>query len=409
MDIDKQKISLALSGGGFKATLFHLGVVRRLMELGLFNNIKTVSSASGGSILNGLLGLHYDKIKDIDDFDKLITTKIKKIVRINVRNRLIFCSIPYLLSKWKFCKLMDKHLFDDKKLSDLSKNIKNVLNATDLNSGMRWRFNKNNFGGYDHGDCSSTDQIKISEAVYSSAAFPGLLSPFVIVKKKFKFVRRNKEEEYYNPEKIQLLDGGIYDNTGFSGLRKELENEKRFVIISDAIEIFDKKKKSFSWFNQLKRMGFIILDMKTRKDRTSLVNKLIKLKKDDGSYENSKLNGIIFLIKNNCKHYRNYEDNRYYIPPTKDNIPSDIGWDEHIVSQLAHMRTDFEVFHKIEIDYLMYHGASLLDVNLRKWHPEIYKELPNIPLMRPDYNDKKVNKILSRSHKHYLFNFIRYL
>lgn len=408
MDKDKLNISLALSGGGFRATLFHLGVIRRLVELGLFRNIETVSSASGGSFLNGLLGLYYDEVNDIDDFDELISKKIRAFVRINVRNRLLFFTLPYFLSKWKFCGLMDKFLYNDRKLTDLSKNVKNIFNATDLNSGMRWRFNSSNFGGFDYGYCENTKDIKISEAVYSSSAFPGLLAPFTIKKHKYWFQKKDNKKKFLNPEKIQLLDGGIYDNTSITGLHYQLENEASFVIASDAIETFDKRKRSFNLFNQIKRMGLIILDRKTRMERTSLIEDFTRRRNKDGSFKNSKLNGIIFLMKKDCMHYRNIEDDQYYIPPTKDDIPIDIGWDEDVVYQLSHMRTDLDKLHDIEIEYLMYHGASLLDVALRKWHPDVYGD-QHIPLPKPDYDDKKAKRILSRCHKTCLFNFLRYL
>jgi len=45
------KIGIALSGGGFRASIFHLGVIRRLEELGLMKNISVISAVSGGSII----------------------------------------------------------------------------------------------------------------------------------------------------------------------------------------------------------------------------------------------------------------------------------------------------------------------------------------------------------------------
>ncbi|HMB71070.1 MAG TPA: patatin-like phospholipase family protein, partial [bacterium] len=44
------RLGLALSGGGFRASLFHVGVLRRLAELGLLQHVKVISSVSGGSI-----------------------------------------------------------------------------------------------------------------------------------------------------------------------------------------------------------------------------------------------------------------------------------------------------------------------------------------------------------------------
>ncbi len=48
----RRGIGLCLSGGGFRATLFHLGAIQRLFELGIATrpDFDTVTSVSGGSI-----------------------------------------------------------------------------------------------------------------------------------------------------------------------------------------------------------------------------------------------------------------------------------------------------------------------------------------------------------------------
>src|SRR5438105_5519370 len=48
-------IALCLSGGGFRAALFHLGALRRLNELGVLSTVETISSVSGGSIIAAYL------------------------------------------------------------------------------------------------------------------------------------------------------------------------------------------------------------------------------------------------------------------------------------------------------------------------------------------------------------------
>src|SRR6266852_5786868 len=45
-----RKIGLALSGGGVRAAVFHLGVIKRLAEEGLLEEVSTVSTVSGGSL-----------------------------------------------------------------------------------------------------------------------------------------------------------------------------------------------------------------------------------------------------------------------------------------------------------------------------------------------------------------------
>src|SRR5262249_60875896 len=48
-------IGIALSGGGFRAMLFHAGALMRLNELGILSRAARISSVSGGSIASGLL------------------------------------------------------------------------------------------------------------------------------------------------------------------------------------------------------------------------------------------------------------------------------------------------------------------------------------------------------------------
>src|SRR5208282_640505 len=49
--------ALCLSGGGYRAMLFHLGSLWRLNEAGLLRKLNRISSVSGGSITAGMLGL----------------------------------------------------------------------------------------------------------------------------------------------------------------------------------------------------------------------------------------------------------------------------------------------------------------------------------------------------------------
>src|SRR5262249_47967676 len=66
-DDDKAKqpqpgVALCLSGGGYRAMVFHLGTLLRLNELGWLKKLNRVSSVSGGSITAGVLGLKWKKL-----------------------------------------------------------------------------------------------------------------------------------------------------------------------------------------------------------------------------------------------------------------------------------------------------------------------------------------------------------
>ncbi|WP_170545277.1 patatin-like phospholipase family protein [Ruegeria arenilitoris] len=64
--MDFKGIALCLSGGGFRATLFHLGVLRRLYETGLLGHIRVVSAVSGGAITAALFQQNFDRDGDFD-------------------------------------------------------------------------------------------------------------------------------------------------------------------------------------------------------------------------------------------------------------------------------------------------------------------------------------------------------
>ena len=59
-------VALSLSGGGYRAMIFHVGALYRLNEVGLLGKLSRISSVSGGSITAGFLGLVWDKL----EFDK---------------------------------------------------------------------------------------------------------------------------------------------------------------------------------------------------------------------------------------------------------------------------------------------------------------------------------------------------
>lgn len=69
------RIGLALSGGGFRATLFHLGVVKLLRDVGLLKDVRRIGAVSGGSILAADLVLKWDKYTDTKEEFELAARK----------------------------------------------------------------------------------------------------------------------------------------------------------------------------------------------------------------------------------------------------------------------------------------------------------------------------------------------
>src|SRR5258708_4340713 len=60
-------VGLAMSGGGFRPTLFHLGALWRLNESGDLTKLDRISSVSGGSITAGLLGVRWGRLRFEDE------------------------------------------------------------------------------------------------------------------------------------------------------------------------------------------------------------------------------------------------------------------------------------------------------------------------------------------------------
>lgn len=85
----KENIFCAFSGGGYRATFFHAGVLRKLIDFGLKDRIKLLSCVSGGSIVGALFCLHYDEINDVADYDRLVLEPLIAFSRKDVRDRMV--------------------------------------------------------------------------------------------------------------------------------------------------------------------------------------------------------------------------------------------------------------------------------------------------------------------------------
>src|SRR5688572_958758 len=54
--------ALCLSGGGYRAMLFHVGAILRLNDAAMLRALKRVSSVSGGSITAAVLGMNWGEL-----------------------------------------------------------------------------------------------------------------------------------------------------------------------------------------------------------------------------------------------------------------------------------------------------------------------------------------------------------
>ena len=118
-------IALCLSGGGYRAMLFHVGALTRLNELGYLPKIDRVSSVSGGSITAGVLGkqwrhLRFNGVGSAENFNELVTEPLRRIAGKTIDLPSILLGLLPLSSVGdRLAGAYGRHLFGKKTLQDL--------------------------------------------------------------------------------------------------------------------------------------------------------------------------------------------------------------------------------------------------------------------------------------------------
>jgi len=232
-------ITLSLSGGGYRAMVFHIGALCRLNEVGLLGRLKRISSVSGGSITAAYLGLMWSRLEfnagKAANF-QLFVEGMQKMADTSVDIGAIFGGIflPGTISD-RVAEAYDDVLFKGAKLADLPDDHggaapRFVINATNVQTAALWRFSRPYMGDYRVGLVDAPN-VTLATAVAASSAFPPILSPLTLPIKQP--VRPTKGADLnhntaYTTQAI-LSDGGVYDNLG-------LETVKRFstLLVSDA-------------------------------------------------------------------------------------------------------------------------------------------------------------------------------
>ena len=235
---DASQIALCLSGGGYRAMLFHLGALWRLNELSYLGKIGRISSVSGGSITAGVLAAHWASLgvtatAPAPNF-QVIVDEIRKMAdhTIDIGSVLEGIFGPGTVSM-KIQSAYDDMLFHGKTLQDLPDDPPRfVFNATSLQSTVLWRFSKPFMADYRVGMVLAP-KIPLAAAVAASSAFPPILSPAELDLKKFGCVFQPDEKADLQKEpytsKAVLTDGGVYDNLGLETAWKQYKT----ILVSD--------------------------------------------------------------------------------------------------------------------------------------------------------------------------------
>ena len=228
--------ALCLSGGGYRAMLFHVGALWRLNEAGYLPKVERVSSVSGGSITAGVLGLAWPRLSFGGDgvaqsFQAEVVDPIRRMARKTIDFPAIALGLllPGVTIAERVAGAYRKHLFGQSTLQDLPDHPRFVFNATNLQSGVLWRFAKPYMRDYRVGEVKKPT-VDLATAVAASSAFPPFLSPVVL----------DHDDSAYTPKsgelqrapfttKPFLTDGGVYDNLGLQTIWERYET----ILISD--------------------------------------------------------------------------------------------------------------------------------------------------------------------------------
>jgi predicted acylesterase/phospholipase RssA len=258
------RIALCFSGGGLRATFFHLGVVRALRARGLLARVTQVYAVSGGSILGAHLVLNWEKYNGNDEDYARMEQELREFGARDLRGRvvrrwLLGCTVPLLrlIGKFRRTELLAREysrLYRRKSLSDFARSTKppqpeiHVL-ATSFTTGNLCSFSRKGFwidDGKQPPRLIPNTIIPISLAVAASSAFPPLFPPVPITRKDL-----NASERDMPLEPDYLSDGGVFDNLGFEKFaRMEFGGDDRpqWIVLSDAGASFDwDVKRRFSW------------------------------------------------------------------------------------------------------------------------------------------------------------------
>jgi len=222
-------IGLCLSGGGYRAMLFHTGALWRLNELAYLRKLERISSVSGGSITAGQLGLKWSSLGFnpagvASAYRQHVVDPIRRLASHSLDVTSVIGGIltPGSISD-KVAAAYDKYLYDGATLQDLPDDPPRfVINATNVQSGALWRFMKPYMRDYRVGEVLKPN-VRLAVAVAASAAFPPLLSPLKLeVDPKAYSPRADGEDLHYEPftTEVVLTDGGVYDNLGLETVWK---------------------------------------------------------------------------------------------------------------------------------------------------------------------------------------------
>ncbi len=406
--VSRAGAGLALSGGGFRATLFHLGALRRLNEYGLLAGLDTIVGVSGGSIALAALAVGWPPPPassggraaetgagrggadaaapaPIADFDRRIAQPLRDFTARNIRSGPLFRAfLPWNLlrgrSNTDLLAAQYRRLTLGRQLPSLPVRPRFYFAATDLAFGVDWRFERDRIGDYAAGHAAPHGaNADLSRAVAASSAFPPYFSPL-----RARVSPRELHGGSVHPgpardrdaRGLRLADGGVYDNLGLEPIWRD----HALLLVSDGGAPFAFAPDRGTWLSQIRR------DVAVMANQTTAVRKRWLI----ASFLAGQMHGAYWGIASAAAHYQ----------PGAPGYSADLA-----ANVIAAIRTDLDAFSPAEAAVLQNHGYSLADAALRSHLSNLLPApLPPFAWPYPEWRDEaKVRAALAKSWQQTVF------
>jgi NTE family protein len=370
----RQGLAFCMSGGGFRAALFHLGALRRLNELGVLSKVDTFTSVSGGSIMAAQLATwltHAEREpgKPVDGFDEGVARPMRAFAATNIRTGAALARLHP--RNWLTPGAQSEALAEayargpaPGRLEELPAEPRFVFLASDMRFRDQWVYDTGlrRVGSSSAGFAPLADWT-LAQAVAASSCVPGA---FGVVHTKWE-PGELRDGSYSEPNRdglvreIDLSDGGMFDNLGLEPVWRDHQT----VLVSDAAPSF-KPDPDVGWLWSALRQGVILLEQATEVRKRWLVANFI----------DERMQGAYWGIASRPASYElEPEPEAYTYPLIRDFI--------------APIRIDLDVFSPGEIGVLENHGYLMAEIALHKHAEGLAKgPWPELSLPHPEWRDE---------------------
>jgi NTE family protein len=211
-------LALSFSGGGFRATLAALGVLRFVADVGLLDQVRYVSSVSGGSLANGLFARYYEGVQAAgfsrEALDEIViypfVRQISTASLTGVLLRNLWRTVGSKTRTDLLADTFDDWFFGGHRLEDLPAECRFIINAASVTTGVRFAFEREIVGDWVMGRTRTKGSgLRLATAAAASAAVPGAFPPMRV--EGMEFPCANGRTQF-------VVDGGAYDNSGIEAL-----------------------------------------------------------------------------------------------------------------------------------------------------------------------------------------------